>query len=254
MTSENFPTVLNLPKVRLKDERSPIFLDVVRWMMSWKLRRNFAQIYVENMEMAQHISVKTGAIFALNQVSNWDLNLFFELSELLSKHAYIFTPEPQLKHQSYLRWCGAIPLNVETPRLAQAQIRQTHKLCAEPTQFWMFPQHRPYSTHKSTLNFQPEIALLSSHLELPVIPVAIQYLYMDSEKPIVYVSFQEPLPHHCSVADMENSIKRGFTTIDNFYSGKDNDAFNALYKRKEGRSPSLLIRFLSAIAEWRLRS
>ena len=97
----------------------------------------------------------------------------------------------------------------------------------------MFPQHRPYSTHKSTLNFQPEVTLLSSHLELPVLPIAIQYLYMNSEKPIVYISFQEPLPYHCSVTDMESSIKRGLTTIDDCHSGKDKDGFNALFKRKE---------------------
>ena len=254
MTSDNFPTVLNLPKVRLKDERSPIFLDVVRWVMSWKLRRNFAQVYVHNMEMAQHISVDTGAIFALNHVSKWDISLFFELSELLSKHAYIFLPESILQHRSYFRWCGAIPFNASSPRLAHAQIRQTHKLCSEPTQFWMFPQHRPYSTHKSTLNFQPEVAILSSHLELPVIPVAIQYLYMDNEKPIVYISFQEPLPHHCSVTDMESSIKRGLTAIDDCHSGKDKDSFKALYKRKEGHPPRLFSRILSMIADWRLGS
>ena len=254
MTSDNFPTILNLPKVRLRDERSHIFLDVIRWVMSWKLRRNFAQIYVQNMGMAQHISVETGAVFALNHISKWDLCLFFELSELLSKHAYIFLPDAQLQYQSFLRWCGAIPFNTATPRLAHAQIRQSHKLCLEPTQFWMFPQHRPYSTHKSTLNFQQEVTLLSSHLELPVIPVALEYLYMDSEKPIVYISFQDPLPHHCSVSDIESSIKRGFTAIDNCYLGKDKDGFRTLYKRKEGQTPKLLSRFLSRIAEWRLKS
>lgn len=254
MTSDNFPTVFNLPNVRLKDERSPIFLDIIRWMTSWKLRRNFAQIYIQNLEMAQSISVETGAVFALNHVSNWDISLFFELSELLSKHAFLFLPESQIQFKSYLRWCGTIPLNTDTPMLAHAQIRQTHKLSPEPTQFWMFPQHRNYSTHKPTLNFQPEIKLLSSHLEIPVIPVAIQYLYTDSEKPTVYISFQEPLPYHCSLTDIENSVKRGFTTIDTCHLSKDHKAFNALYKWNKTRLPSLFSQVLSMIAEWRLQS
>ena len=55
-------------------------------------------------------------------MSKWDICLFFELSELLSKNAYIFLPESLLQHHSYLRWCGAIPFNASTPRLAHAQI------------------------------------------------------------------------------------------------------------------------------------
>ena len=110
-----------------------------------------------------------------------------------------------------------------------------HTNCVRNRLTWMFPQHRPYSTHKSSLNFQPEVTLLSSHL-LPVIPVSIQYLYMNSEKPIVYISFQEPLPHHCSVNDMESSIKRGFTAIDDCHSGKDKDTFSASINGKRSSS------------------
>ena len=254
MTSNNLPTILTLPSVRLKDERSPIFLDVVRWVVSWKLRRHFAQIYVQNMEMAQAISVETGAIFALNHVSNWDYRLFFELSELLSKHAFIFVPEQQTQQQAFLRWCGAIPLNTETPTKTHAQIRQTHKLCTEPTQFWIFPQEHPYPTGKSHLQFRPEVTKLSSHLELPVISVAVQYIYRKSDKPIACISFQDPLPHHCSVFDIEGSIKRGLSSIDGFHIGKDKEGFTPLYKRGFIDKKPLLSRILSLFAQWKLKS
>ena len=248
------PTILTLPSVRLKDERSPIFLDVVRWIVSWKLRRNFAQIYVQNLDMAQAISIETGAIFALNHVSNWDFRLFFELSERIGKHAFIFVPEQKVRLQTFLRWCGAIPLNIDTPTLAHAQIRQTHRLCPEPTQFWIFPQHHPYPTNKSQLNLRSEVLVLSNHLEFPIISVAIQYLYQNDDKPIAYISFQDALPHHCSVVDIEGSIKRGLTSIDNFHLSKDKGDFKPLYKRSVKDRGSLTSRIVSYFAEWKLRS
>ena len=254
MTSNNLPTILTLPSVRLKDERSPIFLDVVRWLMSWKLRRQFEQIYVQNMEMAQAISVDGGAILAPNHVSNWDFRLFFELSELLSKHAFIFLPEHKVKLQAFLRWCGAIPFNIDTPTLTHALLRQTHRLCAEPTQFWMFSQHRPYPTNRSQLHLRHEVTKLSTHLELPIIPVAIQYLYRDSDKPIAYISFQDPLPHHCSVLDVEASIKRGLTAIDDVHIGKNKDNFTPLFKRNFKDKRSLMSQMLSHFAQWKLKS
>ena len=254
MKSNNLPTILTLPTVRLKDERSPIFLDVVRWMVSWKLRRHFAQIYVQDMQIAQRIAVDTGAIFALNHISNWDFRLFFELSELMSKHAYVFVPEQKTQHQAFLRWCGAIPLDTDNPTLAHAQIRQTHKLCSEPTQFWIFPQHQPYPTNKTNLHFQSEVVKLSTHLELPVIPVSVQYLYRDGDKPSAYISFQDPLPYHCSVLDIEGSVKRGLTSIDNFHVGKDKDGFKPLYHGGSNKKASLTSRMLSYFAEWKLSS
>lgn len=250
--SADHPTVLTLPNTRLKDERAVIFLDVIRWVMSWRLRQNFAQIYVHGLPMAQQIAVDTGAVFTPNSVSQWDHNLFFEISELLSKHAFLFLPESDVNTRQFLRWCGIIPFNTDNSMLRASQLKQTHRLSQEPSQFWMFSQPRTMSTRRSTLQFQTCITTLSSHLEYPVIPVAIQYLYTTHRKPIAYLSFQDPLPHHCSTFDVEAAVKRGLDQIDNFHSGKNTSGFKGLYKRNLTEQQTLMSRLLSKLAAWRL--
>ena len=95
---------------------------------------------------------------------------------------------------------------------------------------------------------------LSTHLEIPIISVAIQYLYRDSDKPIAYISFQDPLPHHCSTLDIEASIKRGLTDIDSFHIGKNKDNFKPLFKRGLENKRSLISQAVSYFAEWKLKS
>jgi len=246
------PTVFQLPSIRLSDERSPIFLDVIRWMMAWKLDGHVEQLYIDNLHGAQEIANDTGAIIAPNHVSYWDSCLFFTLSELLSKRAFVFVKQDTLERLSFLRWCGAIPLNTNSSTQAHIQLKQGSRLCTDPTQLWIFPQgeHRP--AHLSALRFKRGVTKLAEHTGLPIIPVAIQYLYKDGEKPIAYVSFRDPLPHHASVMDIEAEVKRGLQDIDAFHLGKDNDRFIAHYKRKVRERENLPTRILAWFALWRL--
>ena len=250
--SADHPTILTLPSTRLKDERTVIFLDVVRWAMSWRLRKNFAQVYVSGIELAQQVAVETGVVFAPNHISAWDTNLFFELSELLSKHSFLFLPESDVNKRQFLRWCGVIPFNTDNSLLRTSQLRQVHRLCEEPSQFWIFSQQRKLSPRRNTLQLQTSVTTLSSHLEYPVIPVAIQYLYTSTRKPIAYISFQDPLPHHCSVLDVEAAVKRGLDEIDSFHSGKNTKVFKGLYKRNIVDKQTLFSKLLSRFAAWRL--
>ena len=252
MSTPNSPTVLTLPSIRLKDERTVFFLDFIRLMMSWKLDSHVEQLYVQNMREIQELANETGVIIAPNHVSYWDSCLFFTLSEHISRRAFVFVAQSTLERLPFLRWCGAIPLNTQSRTQALAQLKQAHRLSTEPTQFWIFPQgeHRP--PHLQPLRFKQGVTTLAHHLELPVVPVAIQYLYRDSEKPVAYVSFRPPLPHHCSVLDIEGEVKRGLTEIDQFHLGKNDDSFVPLYKRSTTKKENLPTRLLAWFASWRL--
>lgn len=221
--SKSQPTIFQLPTVRLSDERSPIFLDVVRWIMAWKLDGQVEQLYLDNLRGAQEIANDTGAIIASNHVSCWDRCLFFTLSELLSKRAFVFVKQETVEQSPYFRWCGALPLQTSSTTQAHIQLKQAARLCTEPTQLWIFPQGEPRPAHLSALRFKPGVTKLAQHTGLPIIPVAIQYLYNDSKRPILYVSFRDPLPYQASVQDIEAEVKRGLQDIDAFHLGKAND-------------------------------
>ena len=251
MSQNNHPTVLTLPNIRLKDERTVFFLDFFRLLMSWKLRGHIEQLYVQNMTLTQEVDIETGAVLAPNHISRWDASLFLTLSEHIGKRAFVFVPHTILAQFPFLRWCGAIPLYTEYPSQAIAQLKQTHKLSEEPTQFWIFPQGQYRPPHLPSLRFKEGATILANHVEYPVIPVAIQYLYRDSKKPTAYISFRPPLPYHCSVNDIEGSVKRGLKEIDQFHLGKPDDRFVPLYKRNPNKE-HLSTRILTWFSSWKL--
>jgi 1-acyl-sn-glycerol-3-phosphate acyltransferase len=231
------------------DERRPIVLDIFRLIMGLKLKKNIHQMYVYGLANTQHLVNDTGAIIAPNHQSYWDSALFFYLSELLGKRAFVFMAEENLDNLAFFRWCGAIPLKIQSPSIAMAQLRTAFKIATEPTQFWIFPQglHRP--PHLRPLKFKKGVTTLASSTDYPIVPTAIQYLYQDDEQPNVYIHFGSPLSPHASPIDIEEAVSLGLEDIDSFYQNADSVEFTPLFKRPAPRR-SWFTRALSRFAQW----
>ena len=233
--------------VGTNDERVQWFYHWIRKMMSKKLTQHMEQVYIHNIDAISDLAKRSGVIIAPNHVSYWDSCLYFVLSHQLSTRAFVFVARDTLLRLPFLRWCGAIPINIHSKRRAIQQLISAKSLYTGPSQFWIFPQgeHRP--PHLTPLHFKRGVSVLAQHLELPIVPVSINYLYKDSEHPIAYISFRSPLPHSSTIEEIESEIVLGLQDIHACHMGDDSRDFSPLYtptrKSKDGLPTKILAWF-----------
>ena len=239
-------------RIQQHDERVPWFYNWIRKMMS-KLNHNMEQVYIHNMDAISEIAQNSGVIIAPNHVCYWDSCLYFVLSHQLSRRAFVFVARDTLQRLPFLRWCGAIPLNIRSKSTAMQQLLSAKSLHVEPSQFWIFPQgeHRP--PHIVPLNCKRGVSVLAQHLKLPIVPVSINYLYRDSEQPIAYISFRSPLPHSSSVEEIENEISLGLQAITSRHLGDDSLNFQPFYPTNRTAADGLPTKILAWFAGKLLR-
>ena len=230
------------------DERWPIFLSVIRNMMTRKLQRNVEQVLAYNIEQTKELARDHGVIIAPNHVAYWDSCLYFLLSGFLSTRSFVFVAQKTLQRLPFLRWCGALPLNTTSKEHSLLQLLHTTHLNNQPTQFWIFPQgeHRP--TDRVPLKCKRGILLLAKHLKLPIVPTAIQYLYKDDESPIAYVSFQPPLPYDSTIEEIELSIQQGLDDSTKHHVGLGSKEFTPLFPSASPKTDDLATRILAWIS------
>ena len=217
-------------------------------MMSQKLNQNMDQVYIHNIEVIQELSTNKGVIIAPNHVSYWDSCLYFVLSRKLSTRSFVFVAKETLERLPFLRWCGAVPINIKSKRQAIQQLLHAKTLNTVPTQFWIFPQgeHRP--PHDLPLQFKKGVTVLAKQLQLPIVPVSIDYLYKDGEQPVAYVSFRTPLPHSCTVDEIEQEISLGLKDINGCHVGGVSPEFIPTYTRTQKSTDGIATKILAWFA------
>ena len=207
---------------RLKDQRNPIINKLFINLLKKKLTHHFQQVYVFGLNQAIDSCSARGAVFAPNHVAYWDSALFALLSSQISNRAFIFMSAENLKKYSFLRWCGVLPMDLKRPRYAVQQIQNLHHLLDvdEPTQFWIFPQGKQQPSHIRPLCFKKGVGIMSNSLNIPIIPLSIQYTYQDDfEKPFAYVHFNHSLSPNAGIIDIENAVHQGLYQIDEHILG-----------------------------------
>ena len=228
--SEPVQNVVIQPKsTTVKDERWLTFYHCIRRMMTKKLQRNMEQLYISNIEDIRSLASTQTIILAPNHVAYWDSCIYFILSHELSARSFVYVAQSTLRRLSFLRWCGAIPINTASTEQAVAQLRSAVTLNTDPTQFWIFPQgeHRPTT---SPVRCKKGVQILASSVEACIVPVSIQYIYRDGEQPIAYVRFQPPLPSDATLSDVDQSLQEGLQWITDAHVHKSVEAYTPYFK------------------------
>ena len=153
----------------------------------------------------------------------------------------------------FLRWCGSLPINTRSKKDAIQQLIAAKSLHTEPSQFWIFPQgeHRP--AHLSPLQFKKGVSILGQHLELPIVPVSINYLYKDSEQPIAYISFRSPLNPSCTIEEIEQEVALGLQDISSHHLGVESLEFKPFFPPSSQSNDDLPTKILAWFARKLLR-
>jgi 1-acyl-sn-glycerol-3-phosphate acyltransferase len=172
--------------------RSPRLLWVARWWSRRELRHALDGLQVAGLPPARRLSRERSIVFAATHVAFWDVFVLITLDEALGTEAYALMDAENLCRLPLAGRLGAIPLRRDQARgglRAAAAMLQTAGRAV-----WIFPQGDPRPAHLRPLGFRPGVQLLCRLApQAAVVPVALQYAYAASYRPVAYASFGRPL-------------------------------------------------------------
>jgi 1-acyl-sn-glycerol-3-phosphate acyltransferase len=205
--------------------RSPRFLGAARWWARRELRRTLDGLRVAGLDSARALAAERPVIFAATHVSFWDPFVLVVLDEALGTESYAVMDEVNLCRIPFFVRIGAIPMRRDQPR---AGLRAAASMLDRPGRVvWVFPQgeHRP--PHLRPLRFLPGVRLLArlAPPSVAVVPVGLQYAFGQSEGPVAYASFGEPLTGAEVAADagverLEEAVEEELSRIDRLLAGE----------------------------------
>ena len=234
----------------------PLFRPLVRA----RLRSGLDGVAVWGLDDARALLATSPVIFAANHVSWWDGLLLFALDEALGAASHVLMDEQNLARLPFFLWTGALPLDRTSPRRAyHGLVRAAAVLQQKRDALWVFPQGRHRPAHVRPLDLGRGVELLWRRSGVPVVSVAIQYVFVEQDRPRAVVALGPALPAAppAFLHALEAGIGRGLARIDAYALG-DTEGFELLVPARRGRAEDgvatrLLAWLLRAFARKRLR-
>lgn len=195
--------------------RRPWFVRLGRRYVRRTLSRALDGVRVAGLESARAVAQHQPVILVANHVSWWDSFLVVALDQALGTEGYALMDAASIQRMPYFTWLGALPLDRASPRAA---LREAAALLNRSSRaVWIFPSgaHRP--AHLRPLGFQPGVRLLARLApQAAVLPIAIQYVFAESNAPGAWVDIGNPAP----VEQAEAAVTAGLARIDRALAGE----------------------------------
>ncbi|GEM01459.1 1-acyl-sn-glycerol-3-phosphate acyltransferase [Halolactibacillus halophilus] len=162
-----------------------------RYLKYYLLKKQFGKIVVHG----QLTPVEKPVLYLINHSSWWDGLILFYLVETLTKqNHYVMMDETGLKRYPFFRKCGAFSLNKSKPRSLVETFQYMDQLMTQQQPIWVFPQGKVEHQEAVPFVFEPglgRIMTLKEHVH--VVPVTLQYVFLEEQKPVVSVMIGEAL-------------------------------------------------------------
>src|SRR5690606_29163115 len=145
-----------------------------------RLRKNFADVRICGESTIKQELERGPVVLACNHVAWWDPLLLVQLDAFLGSDGYCLMDQESLRQLPFFRWVGALPIDRTSPTRAYRDIQMASSVLCQPRRVLaIFPQGEQRPAHLP-LAFRPGVAALAAHSGAPVIPLAIQYTYLQS--------------------------------------------------------------------------
>ncbi len=207
---------------RIDTGRNPIFLAGFRRYVRWRITRTFDGLWVDGLDATRRLARRDPLIFATNHVGFWDPLVVVAIDEALATEGYALMDSHSLGKLPFFRWVGAVPIDRSTAAASRRGLRTGANLChGAGRAVWVFTQGRPRPAHLRPLDVKPGIRVLARLAKARVVPVALQYLFRETDQPAIFVSLGTPLAWETVAAAaghaaVEGAIVAGLGRIDPF--------------------------------------
>lgn len=209
--------------------RRPGFLRLARWYVRSRMKKNFDGVYLEGAPALRRLLQAGPVIFAPTHVAWWDPLFAVRIDEVLGAHSYALMERVNLTRLPFFGWLGAIAIDGENTREALGQLHASVALLDGPGKaLWIFPQGEQRPAHLRPLGLKSGVAVLAESGGMPVIPLALNYLYRRTEKPAAFASFGQPieprgLSRRALLGALEAGLESALGRIDAFATRAEGD-------------------------------
>ena len=221
------------------------FLKLARWYVRGKLRRSFDGVYLEGAERVRALAAQGPLLIASNHVAWWDPLLAVRIDEALGTESYALMDRQNLGRLPFFGWLGAIPLDRTNARDSLAQLRAAATLLDGPGKVvWIFAQGEQRPAHLRPLGMKSGIAVLAEAAAVPIVPLAVNYLFRQTEQPAAFATFGEPilasgLRRRSLVHELEAAVEKGLAAIDTFATTGAGNFVELAAPTRRGDTPAL---------------
>lgn len=202
--------------------RRPWFLGLARRYVRSRMRRTFDGVYLEGAESVRKLVEARPLIIAANHVAWWDPLFAVRIDEAIGTTSYALMDEANLARMSFFGWVGAIPIDRMNAKRSLRQLRGAASLLGGPRDaVWIFPQGTQRPAHLRPLDMKGGVAVLAEQSGAAVLPLSVNYLFRQTERPAALATFGEPIELPGSgrrqlASRIEAAIEEGLARIDRF--------------------------------------
>lgn len=156
-----------------------------------QIARGLDGLYVQGLDDLRPHLERGPVLLAANHSSWWDALLLVELTRRLGVPCQVLVDEAQLRHHRFFSAFGAVGIDLADPRPG---IEAAARALRSPGDIlWVFPQGRYLPPHRRPLALKPGVQWIHQASGAAVVPVAMQYAFLQADRPAGFVRVGAPL-------------------------------------------------------------
>jgi 1-acyl-sn-glycerol-3-phosphate acyltransferase len=181
-----------------------------------RLRSAFEAVYVRGLEATLDVAQRSPIILVSNHTSWWDTMVsVYLVPRRMRLDGYAMMDEANLRKLPFFAKVGAFGVDLSGGGAARESLEYATSLLDRPGRLvWIYAQGRERASTKRPLGFRRGSAVIA--LAAPraaVVPFGIRYEVAGTERPLLFLSFGEPLERASSVDDERARQEAGVTTL-----------------------------------------
>lgn len=192
-----------VPRQRdLSGERSGPAVKFFQWFARRKIAGALDGVYVRGLGTLRRSLAAGPVIVALNHASWWDILLIIWLDGLVGADARAVMDARNLRKLPYFGLIGAVPLDRQDKDQGWHDLAAIAGLLDRPNRLvFIYPQGRHRPTGIRPLGLKSGVRFLAAQAQVPVVPVAVQYGFRETEKITATLDIGPPLAPPTEGAD-----------------------------------------------------
>lgn len=202
--------------LRAVDPRPPLRLRLARAYTRRALRRAFEGVYVQGLPALRARMAEGPVLVAATHVAWWDPLVLVALDEALGGVASCPMDARNFDSLPFFRWVGAWRLDLSTAETRAAGIDEgVARLRAPGDCLFLFPQGRQRPPGVRPLDLKRGVRDIARAAQVPVVPLALSYVWRQGPKPAVALHLGEALaPSAVTLEALEAALVDGLDRND----------------------------------------
>lgn len=152
-------------------------------------------------------------ILAPTHVAWWDSLLLVRLEREIGGSPSIAMHTRNLERLPFFRAFGCFGIDATSPGAMRAGLREATRR-ARIGPLWWFPQGSQRPSHLRPLGLHGGVLLIARQASVPIVPVALSYVFREAHEPAAFLDFGETLPPDAALDALEAALVLGLARID----------------------------------------